>query len=95
MIQREFDSQGQIMPTIAETARLEAATETLAEYIGYLSSEIEAEQDKPEPNGGRIAALEHELEIVVDERRAITPDNLSLINRALYVYAPRLKSMHE
>lgn len=54
---------------IAETARLEAATETLAEYIGYLNSEIDAEQDKAEPNAGRIEALEHELEIVVDERR--------------------------
>ncbi|WP_017160626.1 hypothetical protein, partial [Xanthomonas phaseoli] len=79
---------------IAETARLEAATETLAEYIGYLNSEIDAEQDKAEPNAGRIEALEHELDIVVDERRAMTPDNLGLINRALYVYAPLLKPMH-
>ncbi len=80
---------------IAETARLEAATETLAEYnIGYLNSEIDAEQDKAEPNAGRIEALEHEMEIVIDERRAITPDNLGLINRALYVYAPLLKPMH-
>jgi hypothetical protein len=30
---------------------------------------------------------------VVDERHAITPDNIALINRALYVYAPRLKLM--
>ena len=29
---------------IAETARLEAATETLAEYIGYLNCEIDLEQ---------------------------------------------------
>ncbi len=79
---------------IAETARLETATETLAEYIGYLNSEIDTEDDKPEPNAGRIEALEHELEIVVDERRAITPDNIALINRALYVYAPHLKLMH-
>ena len=53
---------------IAETARLETATETLAEYIGYLNSEIYTEQDKAEPNAGRIEALERELEIVVDER---------------------------
>ncbi|UKB85835.1 hypothetical protein LF887_09495 [Chryseobacterium sp. MEBOG06] len=79
---------------IAETARLETATETLAEYIGYLTSEIFAEEDKAEPNTGRIEALEHEREIVVDERHAITPDNIALINRALYVYAPRLKLMH-
>ena len=29
---------------IAETARLETAAETLAEYIGYLSVEIDVEQ---------------------------------------------------
>lgn len=82
------------MSPIAQTARLEAATETLAEYIGYLNSEIGAEEDRGEPNLGRIEALGHELEILVDERRAITPDNLDLINRALYVYAPLLKPMH-
>lgn len=76
---------------IAATARLEAATETLAEYIGYLHSEIDAEQDKAEPNIGRIEALTHELETVLDERRAITPDDTGLINRALYVRAPFLK----
>lgn len=76
---------------IAVAARLETATETLAEYIGYLHSEIDAEQDKAEPNAGRVEALEQQLEIVVGERRAITPDNLALINRALYIYAPFLK----
>ena len=38
---------------IAETARLETSTETLAEYIGYLNSEIDTEQDKSEPNMGQ------------------------------------------
>ncbi|QCU27875.1 hypothetical protein FE789_06085 [Burkholderia pseudomallei] len=75
----------------AVTARLETATETLAEYIGYLSSEIDAEQDKAESNAERIGALEQQLDIVIGERRAITPDNLALINRALYIYAPLLK----
>jgi|GEM_PF-1663614 len=79
---------------IAETARLEAATETLAEYIGYLHSEIDNERAKAAPNVGRIEALEHEIDIVLDERRAMTPDNLALINRALYVRAPLLKLMH-
>ncbi|AUS41346.1 hypothetical protein CYD94_03325 [Ralstonia solanacearum] len=76
---------------IAAVARLEAATETLAEYIGYLNGEIDVEQDKAEPNAGRIEALVHELEIVLDERRSITPDDTALIDRALYVRAPFLK----
>ncbi|WP_218834706.1 hypothetical protein [Burkholderia ubonensis] len=76
---------------IAATARLEAATETLAEYIGYLSGEIDAELDKAAPNNGRIEALKHELEMVLDERRAIALDDLALIDRALYVRAPFLK----
>ena len=30
---------------------------------------------------------------VLDERRAITPDNLELIAKALYVYAPIMKAL--
>jgi hypothetical protein len=75
------------------TARLEAATETLAAYIGYLSSEINIELGKSEPNLGRIEALKRELDIVWSERRLLTPDNTNIINRALYVYAPLLKPM--
>lgn len=78
---------------IAETARLETATETLAAYIGYLTIQILDEQDKPKPNVGRINALQHECDSVVSERRAITPDNYDLINRAIYIYAPHLKLM--
>ena len=79
---------------IAETARLEAATETLAEYIGYLNCEIDLEQEQAAPNYERIAALDHELTIVLGERRALTPSNRDIINRALYIYAPVLKRMH-
>ena len=78
---------------IAETERLATATETLAEYIGYLNCEIDTEQEKVEPNPERITALEHELDIVLGERRALTPSNRDIINRALYVYAPMLKPM--
>ncbi len=80
---------------IAETARLEAATETLAEYIGYLHSEIDSEQEKAAPNSERITALERELGIVLGERRTLTPSHRDIINRALYIYAPVLKRMHE
>ena len=34
---------------IAETERLEAATDTLAEYIGYLHCEIDLEQAQAAP----------------------------------------------
>lgn len=83
------------MSSIAETARLEAATETLAEYIGYLNSEIDWEQEKATPNSERIVALEHELDIVLGERRALTSSNRDIINRALYIYAPMLRRTHE
>ena len=79
---------------IAETARLEAATETLAEYIGYLNGEIGTEQDQAAPNVERITSLESELGHVLAERRAMTPSNRDIINRALYVYAPKLKPIH-
>jgi len=79
---------------IAETVRLEAATETQAEYIGRLNCEIDAEQEKVEPNPERLTALERELDIVLGERRALTPSNRDIINRALYIYAPVLKRMH-
>ena len=81
--------------SIAETARLETAAETLAEYIGYLSVEIDVEQEQAMPNAERIKALEHELTTVLGERRALTPSNRNIINRALYIYAPALKRMHE
>lgn len=83
----EYQSQ------IAKTARLETAIEILAEYIGYLNSEIDAEGEKFQPNIERINALESELAILLSERRSLTPINIALINRTLYVYAPILKSI--
>ncbi len=80
---------------IAVTARLETATETLAEYIGYLSGEIDSEREQEVPNPERIAALESELASVLGERRALTPSHRDIINRTLYIYAPVLKRMHE
>jgi hypothetical protein len=35
---------------VAGTARLEAATETLAGYMSDLNSEVDAGQEKPGPN---------------------------------------------
>ena len=79
---------------IAETARLEATTEPVAEYSGYLDCDTDLEQEQAAPNYERIAALDHELTTVLGERRALTPSNRDIINRALYIYAPVLKRMH-
>ena len=59
-----------------------------------MNCEIDAEQEKVGPNPERVTALERELDIVLGERRALTPSNRDIINRALYIYAPVLKRMH-
>jgi hypothetical protein len=58
---------------IANNARLEAAAETLAEYIGFLHAQICVEEDQPAPDQARIAALEAYRQEVVHERKAFTP----------------------
>eukprot|EP01032_Pedospumella_encystans_P019615 gene19615-22307_t len=68
---------------IAETARLEAATETLAEYIGYLNCEIDTEQEKVEPNPERITALERELDIILDRQFLLTTAKHAAIYRKI------------
>lgn len=78
---------------IAATARLETAAETLAEYIGYLSTEIDAETGSQEPNDMRVRALQQQLEQVLAERRALAPERNDLIARAIYIYGPLLAGM--
>lgn len=58
---------------------------------GHPSGEIDAALDKAAPIIGRIEALKHELEMVLDERRAIALDDLALIGRALHAGTPFLK----
>lgn len=82
-----------LSPT-ARNARIETATETLAGYIGYLRTQIRIEEEKPEPNASRIAALEHQVGILLDERKAFDPDDEAMIDRAIYVYAPFLKAVY-
>jgi hypothetical protein len=64
---------------IAQTARLETAIETLAEYIGYLNSEIDTEQDRSEPNSGRVDALGH-------TQRTVTPRMFSFARLTYIVH---------
>jgi hypothetical protein len=62
-------------------------------YIGYLNTEIMKEEDRTNPNQAKIKALRSQKNVVLDERRAITPDNEELIAKAIYVYAPIMKAL--
>lgn len=75
-------------------ARLETATETLMAYVGYLSTQIFYEEKTSSPNQAKIQAIREEKEAVLRERKAMRPDNESLIARAIYVYAPIMKALH-
>lgn len=67
-----------LSPT-ARNARIETATETLAGYIGYLSTQIRIEKQETDPNAGRIAALERQVGMLLDERKAFHPDDEEMI----------------
>ncbi|MCC7528812.1 MAG: hypothetical protein IT342_09835 [Candidatus Melainabacteria bacterium] len=71
----------------------EVATETMMAYVGHLNTEVMKEQEQPKPNQSKIDALEEQLQIVLNERHAILPDNERLIARAIYVYAPIMKAL--
>src|SRR5471030_488364 len=93
----EIRKQEQNLPDPFETetwfiVRLETATETMMSYIGHLTTEIMKEEDQPKPNRAKIEALRTQKDMILDERRAITPDNEKLIARAIYVYAPIMKA---
>ena len=76
-----------------QIVRLELATETMMEYIGYLNTEIMKEEDQPKPNQAKIQALEEQMQAVSKERKAIASDE-RLITKALYVYAPIVKALN-
>ncbi len=73
---------------------LESATETMAAYIGYLTTQIHKEEDKPAPDEARIKALTAQKNVILDERRAMRPDNEELIAKAIYVYGPIMKALY-
>lgn len=81
------------MLDIETNARLETATETLAEVIGCLSACIGAEEELPAPDLAKLTALRAYQQDVLRERKAIAPGNTAIIDRAIYVYAPWLKAM--
>lgn len=75
-------------------AELESATETMAAYIGYLTTQIHKEEDQPTPDQAKIKALRAQKNVILDERQAITPDNEDLIAKARYVYGPIMKALY-
>jgi hypothetical protein len=77
-----------------DIVRLEVATETMAAYIGYLTTQIHKEEDQPAPNQWRIKALRAQKNVILDERQAMRPDNEELIAKAIYVYGPIMKALY-
>ena len=73
---------------------LETATETIAAYIGYLTTQMHIEEDKPTPDELKIRALKAQKNALLDERKSITPDNEEMIAKALYVYGPIVKALY-
>jgi hypothetical protein len=85
-------------PHETETSKivmLETATETMMAYIGYLNTEIMREEDMAVPNQTKIQALQAQMDVVSKERKAINPDNVKLIAKAVHVYGPILKALYE
>lgn len=47
------------------------------------------------PNQTKIQALQAQMDVVSKERKAINPDNVKLIAKAVHVYGPILKALYE
>ena len=93
-LRREEENNFEAEPTeTAKIVRLETATETIMAYVGYLTNEILAEEDQEQPNSQRIRALRDQKQVLLSERKAIAPDDETLIAKALYVYAPIMKAL--
>jgi len=89
------DSQPEREKTETEKiVELESATETIAAYIGYLTTEIHKEEDQPTPDEEKLRALSAQKNVILEERQAITPDNQDLIAKARYVYGPIMKALY-
>lgn len=72
---------------------IERATETMMAYVGYLNTEIMAEEALDKPNQEKIEAMQLQLETVLKERKIIITDR-KLVTKALFVYAPIVKALN-
>ena len=69
----------------------EVAAEVLAETLAFCAKELAEERDVEFPNQEKIQALEMQVLALEGEKMSIGVDNIEIINRALYFYAPLLK----
>jgi len=75
-------------------ARLETATETIMAYVGSLTNQMIDEENLPNPNKAKLAALREQKKALLHERRSIRTEDERLIAKAIYVYAPIMKALH-
>ncbi len=92
--EQDIDQAETELTLTQEIVQLETATETLAAYRGYLLNQIYNEEQQAVPNVMKLKALEAQLNVVVAEQKSITSDNHDLIAKAIYIYAPIMKSLY-
>jgi len=80
---------------VATSVMTEVAIDIYSEWIGLLNTEIMNEEEAEHPDVNRIEALNQQLRTVWSERQNFSLDVEASINKALYIYAPILKGMHE
>ena len=68
----------------------EVAAEVLAECFAYFSKQLAEEKRKSEQNADKIATLEKKLRELHRQQMALGPDDIDVVNNALYVWAPLL-----
>lgn len=81
---------------LLSSATFETATETYAAYLGYWQRRIRDLSDgQADTDGGALAALVAYRDELLRERKALTPANAALINKAIAIYAPLLKALNQ
>jgi hypothetical protein len=69
----------------------EVASEVIAEYFAILATELANEKNSSTPNLEKVKTIESSMRELKKEKRILSPDNVDLINKALYNYATILK----
>lgn len=78
---------------VGKGVTFEVAIETLAAYLGYIDRSLREESQKERPDELKLLALKTQRDVVVYERKQITPQRLDLIGKSVYVYAPFVKGV--
>ncbi len=69
----------------------EVAAEVFAEYLAFCARELAEERDCECPNLEKIETLEKQVRELNREKMSIGVDNVEIVNKAMYWYAPLLK----